>query len=173
MPQWQWWMPRKAKCGFAGQGIATPKSPQGAIRQTQFRRKAQNGARCYDLHEEEELFICHIHNYTEYNQQWNVFSAFNQSKCTHTWSSGQPTLWRPGSSWGFGALLKGHLSRGQFLPEPRFEPTTSGYKSNALSIRATTALKMKIRVISYTCHIVISEITMCAVDGHTAGNAVG
>ncbi len=32
-----------------------------------------------------------------------------------------------------------HLSRGQFLPEPRFEPTTSGYKSDALSIRATTA----------------------------------
>ncbi len=27
----------------------------------------------------------------------------------------------------------------QFLPEPRFEPTTLGYKSNALSIRATTA----------------------------------
>ncbi len=27
------------------------------------------------------------------------------------------------------------LSRGQFLPEPRFEPTTSGYKSDALSIR--------------------------------------
>ncbi len=52
-------------------------------------------------------FICHIHNYTEYNQQWNVLSAFNQSKCTHTWSSGQPTLRRPGSSWGFGALLKG------------------------------------------------------------------
>ncbi len=33
-------------------------------------------------------FICHIHNYTEYNQQWNVFSAFNPYKCTHTWSSG-------------------------------------------------------------------------------------
>ncbi len=43
---------------------------------------------------EEYFFICHIHNYTEYNQQWNVFSAFNPSKCTHTWSSG-------------GALLKG------------------------------------------------------------------
>ncbi len=28
-------------------------------------------------------FICHIHNYTEYNQQWNVFSAFNPSKYTH------------------------------------------------------------------------------------------
>jgi len=26
----------------------------------------------------------HIHNYTEYNQQWNVFSEFNPSKCTHT-----------------------------------------------------------------------------------------
>ncbi len=34
----------------------------------------------YVILEEEELFICHIHNYTEYNQQWNVFSAFNPSK---------------------------------------------------------------------------------------------
>ncbi len=36
-----------------------------------------------------------------------MFSAFNPSKHTHTWSSGQPTQRRPGSSWGFGALLKG------------------------------------------------------------------
>ncbi len=28
----------------------------------------------------------------------------------HTWSSGQPTLQRPESSWGFGALLKGLTS---------------------------------------------------------------
>ncbi len=28
-------------------------------------------------------FICHIHHYTEYNEEWNVFSAFNPSKCTH------------------------------------------------------------------------------------------
>ncbi len=55
-------------------------------------------------------FICHIHNYTEYNQQWNVFSAFNPSKCTHTWSSGQPMLRHPGSSRGFSALLKGLTS---------------------------------------------------------------
>ncbi len=48
-------------------------------------------------------FICHIHNYTEYNEEWNVFSAFNPSKCTHTWSSGQPTLRRPGSSHGLPA----------------------------------------------------------------------
>ncbi len=39
-----------------------------------------------------------------------MFSVFNPSKCTHTWSSGQPTLRRPGSSWGFGALLKGLTS---------------------------------------------------------------
>ncbi len=39
-----------------------------------------------------------------------MFSAFNPSKCTHTWSSGQPTLRSPGSSWGFGALLKGLTS---------------------------------------------------------------
>ncbi len=39
-----------------------------------------------------------------------MFSAFNPSKCTHTWSSGKLTLRRPGSSWGFGALLKGLTS---------------------------------------------------------------
>ncbi len=99
-------------------------------------------------------YMCHIHNYTEYNQHWNVFSAFNPSKCTHTWSSGQPTLRRPGSSWGFSAQGS-HLSRGQFLPEPRFEPTTSGYKSDALSIRATTALHVQ------------SVLTKCKIDSKT------
>ncbi len=51
------------------------------------------------------LFV--THNYTEYNLQWNVFSTFNPSKCTN---SGQPTLRHPGSSRGFGALLKGFTS---------------------------------------------------------------
>ncbi len=46
----------------------------------------------------------------------------------------------PGEQLGVRSLAQGsHLSRGQFLPEPRFEPTTSGYKSDALFIRATTA----------------------------------
>ncbi len=55
---------------------------------------------------------------------------------THTRSSGQPfMLWRPGSSWGFGALLKGtsvvvlrvervlviHSPHLQFLPDLRLE----------------------------------------------------
>ncbi len=54
-----------------------------------------------------------------------------------TWSSGQPTLWRSGSSWGFGALLKGLISVmdnswTNLNPQPW---VTSGFKSNALSIR--------------------------------------
>ncbi len=80
-------------------------------------------------------FICHIHNYTEYNEEWNVFSALNPSK----WSSGQPTLRCPGSNWGFGALLKGLTSvvdtscrSRDSNPQPW---VTSGFKSNALSIR--------------------------------------
>ncbi len=28
------------------------------------------------------IIFFNIHNYTEYNQQWNVFSLFNPSKCT-------------------------------------------------------------------------------------------
>ncbi len=42
----------------------------------------------------------------------------------------------PGEQLGVRCLPQGsHLSRGQFLPEPRFEPRTSGYQFNALSIR--------------------------------------
>ncbi len=106
------------------------------------------------IHATWKLFICHIDNYTEYNQQWNVFSAFNPSKCTHTWSSGHthththtrthththPEQWAARGAVGGSGLAQGsHLSRGQFLPETRFEPITSGYKSDGLSIRATTA----------------------------------
>ncbi len=42
----------------------------------------------------------------------------------------------PREQLGVRCLAQGsYLSRGQFLPEPRFEPTTLGYKSDALSIR--------------------------------------
>ncbi len=89
-------------------------------------------------------FICHIHNYTEYNQQWLPynFSAFNPSKCTHLEQWAADTA-APGEQLGVWCLAQGsHLSRGQFLLEPRFEHTTSGYKSNALSIRDMTAPKI-------------------------------
>ncbi len=98
-----------------------------------------------------------------------MFSAFNPSKYTHTWSSAhththtQTHTWSSGHThtpgavhththtythththleqWeeeylGVRCLAQGsHLSRGQFLPELRFEPTTSGYKSDAVSVR--------------------------------------
>ncbi len=73
---------------------------------------------------------------TEYNQQWNVFSAFNPSKCMHTLGAVSRRCGARGAVFGVWCLAQGcHLSRGWFLPELRFEPTTSGYKSNALSIR--------------------------------------
>ncbi len=78
-------------------------------------------------------FICHIHNYTEYNQQWNVFSAFNPSTHLEQWAVDAVA---PGEQLGVRCLAQGsHLSRGQFLPETGFEPVTSGFKSNTLSIR--------------------------------------
>ncbi len=74
-------------------------------------------------------FICHIHNYTEYNEEWNVFSAFNPSKCTHL------------EQWAADCAAPGEQSwtscrRRDSNPQPW---VTSGFKSNALSIRPTTA----------------------------------
>ncbi len=75
-------------------------------------------------------FICHIHNYTEYNEEWNVFSAFNPSKCTHL------------EQWAADCAAPGEQSwtscrSRDSNPQPW---VTSGFKSNALSIRPTTAL---------------------------------
>ncbi len=57
-----------------------------------------------------------------------MFSAFNPSK----WSS---DIVVSRDQLGVRCLAQGsHLSCGHFLPEPGFEPTTSGFKSNALSI---------------------------------------
>ncbi len=60
-------------------------------------------------------------------------------KCTHTRSSGQPfMLRRPGSSWGFGALLKGTsvhwpTYNSCWTWDSNLQPL--GYKSNSLTIR--------------------------------------
>ncbi len=72
-------------------------------------------------------FICHIHNYTEYNEEWNVFSAFNPSKCTHL------------KQWAANCAAPGEQSwtscrSRDSNPQPW---VTSGFKSNALSIRPT------------------------------------
>ncbi len=70
-------------------------------------------------------FICHIHNYTEYNEEWNVFSAFNPSKCTHL------------EQWAADCAAPGEQSwtscrSRDSNPQPW---VTSGFKSNALSTR--------------------------------------
>ncbi len=74
-------------------------------------------------------FICHIHNYTKYNEEWNVFSAFNPSKCTHL------------EQWAADCAAPGEQSwtscrSRDSNPQPW---VTSDFKSNALSIRPTTA----------------------------------
>ncbi len=59
----------------------------------------------------------------------------------------------PGEQLGVRCLAQGfHLSRGPF------EPTTSGYKSDALSIRATTAQVTFIYIALYTIQIVSSQL---------------
>ncbi len=66
-------------------------------------------------------FICHIHNYTEYNEEWNVFPAFNPS--LEQWAANYAA---PGEqSW---TSCQSRDSN----PQPW---VTSGFKSNALSIR--------------------------------------
>ncbi len=91
----------------------------------------------------------------------NLCSALTHPKCTHTavnthtpWthtrSSGQPFMLRcPGSSWGFGALLKGtsvvvlrveralyiHSPHLQFLPARDSNSQPFDYESDSLTIR--------------------------------------
>ncbi len=96
-------------------------------------------------------FICHIHNYTEYNE-WNVFSAFNPSKCTHLeqWAADCAA---PGEqSWTF---CRSRDSK----PQPW---VTSGFKSNALSIRPTTANLLLIHF-----HFLWTPITVSTVNTST------
>ncbi len=77
-------------------------------------------------------FICHIHNYTEYNEQWNVYSAFNLSGLLEQWAADTAA---PGEQFGFGALLKGLTSvvdtscrSRDSNPQPW---VTLGFKSNS------------------------------------------
>ncbi len=91
-----------------------------------------------------EFVLCiypsaHTHTHTAVN---------TNTSWTHIRSSGQPfMLQRPGSSWGFGALLKGtlvvvlrveeviHSSHLQSLPARDLNSRTLDYQSNALTIR--------------------------------------
>ncbi len=82
---------------------------------------------------------------------------------THTpWSSGQSTLRRPGSSWGFGALLKGLTSVVDNSCRSR-EPTTSDYKSSALSIRPRLPLDYNLQLYCKLLHIQCGSVKSNAI----------
>ncbi len=87
----------------------------------------------------------HTHTWSSGHTHTHTHTHLEQWTCTHTHTHTHTEQWAAdtaasGEQLGVRCLAQGsHLSRGQFLPEQRFEPTTSGYKSDALSIRATTA----------------------------------
>ncbi len=95
------------------------------------------------------FFFCHIHNYTEYNQQWNLCSAFNPSKCTHTRSSGQPML-RPGEQLGVQCLAQGsRLSRGieggenaRYSLPPLTIPAGAEIRTHNLGLRVRRSIQL-------------------------------
>ncbi len=82
-------------------------------------------------------FICHKHNYTEYNEEWNVFSAFNPSKCTHLEQWAADCAAPREQSW---TSCQSQDSN----PQPW---VTSGFKSNTLSIRPRLTISAYILLI--------------------------
>ncbi len=79
----------------------------------------------------------------------------------------------PGEQLRVRCLAQGsHLSRGQFLLEPRFEPTTSGYKSTALSIRATTAPTVWVLQCVFDKHICSQSQTYMLISVDVVANQV-
>ncbi len=61
-----------------------------------------------------------------------------------------------------------HLSHGQLQPEPRFEPTTSGYKSNALSTRPRLPPSIALCnvLLSIATNIPVLLMTAFVLQGH-------
>ncbi len=99
----------------------------------------------------------------------NTHSSEHTHTHTHTRSSGQPFMLRcPGSSWGFGALLKGtsvvvlrveralyiHSPHLQFLPARDSNSQPLDYESNSLTIRLTI-LTIKLLFLKGTIYIYI------------------
>ncbi len=81
------------------------------------------------------LFVTYIIIQSITSSEMCSLHLTHSSTHTHTqqWAADAAA---PGEQSGVRCLAQGsHLSRGQFLPERRFEPTTSGYKSDALPIR--------------------------------------
>ncbi len=88
-------------------------------------------------------------------EQWthtltHTWSNGHTHSHTHTWSSGHTHSHTHLEQWAADAvrcLAQGsRLNRGKFLPEPRLKPTTSGYKSNAQSIRPRLPIRFATKV---------------------------
>ncbi len=108
-----------------------------------FRNYGKKQAFFFFLKEREREVVCGQSMLTHTR---NLSSAFNPSKCTLTAVNTHPEQWaamlrHPGSSWGFGALLKGltsvmvlrveralviHSPHRQSLPDLGIEPATFG-----------------------------------------------
>ncbi len=114
------------------------------------------GGSCATQQPQQNLCFIYFYSWGVATHTRNLCSAFNPSKSTHAIVNTHPEQWAaiyaaaPGEQLGVRCLAQGsHLSRGieggenarihsphrQFLPDLRFKPTTSGYKSNTLSIR--------------------------------------
>ncbi len=94
----------------------------------------------------------HTHTHTPGAVDTHLEQWAHTHKHTHTHLE-QSTLRRPGSSWGFGALLKGLTSVVDNSCRSR-EPTTSDYKSSALSIRPRLHLDYNLQLYCVTSHTV-------------------
>ncbi len=94
----------------------------------------------------------HTHTHTHLEQWAHTHTHLEQWAHTHTHLE-QSTLRRPGGSWGFGALLKGLTSVVDNSCRSR-EPTTSDYKSSALSIRPRLHLDYNLQLYCVTSHTV-------------------
>ncbi len=118
-----------------------------------------------------EFVLCIYPIQSAHTQQW-----------THTQSSGQPfMLWCPGSSWGFGALLKGtsvvvlrveralviHSPHLQFLPARDSNSQPLGYESDSLTIRPRL-IQIRSNIFSFLLNPVSLYALKCNVElmGH-------
>ncbi len=124
----------------------------------------------------------------------NLCSAINPSKVrthssehthtpwTHTRSSGQPfMLRRPGSSWGFGALLKGtsvvvlkderalyiHSPHPQSLPARDSNSQPLGYETDSLTIRPRLPQRRTDRTLVNFCTFQLNSLQY---SGRTVGH---
>jgi len=94
----------------------------------------------------------HTHTWSSGHTHTHIYTTHTHTHTpgavdTHTHTHTHLEQWASGEQLGVRCLAQGsHLSRGQFLPEPRFEPTTSGYKSNDISIRHETRMKILLRI---------------------------